>query len=155
MSTFSVFRPIHVVMSEFGQRGKATVAERAEVIRLRGEGVAVREVAARVFGDKRFRGRVERIIEAHRRAEAGDSRGSDRRDREVDVPELEGLELLRWLYERSVQALARRPKPASVWELKGLLIAHRQLEAMEAFERVRRLTAGEASSVEAATPGRR
>jgi hypothetical protein len=49
-------------MSEFGRGAKATAAQRADVERLAAEGVSVRQIAAQVFGDARFRGRVERIL---------------------------------------------------------------------------------------------
>jgi hypothetical protein len=43
---------------------KATAAQQAEVRRLAAEDVPVRQIAAAVFGDARFRGRVERILKS-------------------------------------------------------------------------------------------
>jgi hypothetical protein len=40
----------------------ASAAQRAEVVRLRDGGWSIRAIAAEVFGDRRFRGRVERIL---------------------------------------------------------------------------------------------
>src|ERR671927_1916724 len=87
-------------MSQFGRGAKATAAQRAEVERLAAEGVSVRRIAVQVFGDARFRGRVERIL--HRPA-----------SEPVAValpmePELEGIDplelgtnaLIRLLFER-------------------------------------------------------
>jgi hypothetical protein len=49
-------------MSERGRRRAATAEQCAEVRRLASEGVPIRAIAAEVFGDRRFRGRVERIV---------------------------------------------------------------------------------------------
>jgi hypothetical protein len=53
------------LMSERAGRGRrATAAQCAEVWRLSREGVPIRRIASEVFGDARFRGRVERILRA-------------------------------------------------------------------------------------------
>jgi hypothetical protein len=44
------------------QVSKSTPAQRAEVVRMREAGWSIRKIAAEVFGDPRFRGRVERIL---------------------------------------------------------------------------------------------
>src|ERR1700738_587935 len=60
--TFSSFRPMFLGMSRVGWSAKSSPEERGEVIRLAGEGVSVRRIAVEVFGDSRYRGRVERIL---------------------------------------------------------------------------------------------
>jgi IS30 family transposase len=44
----------------------STASERVEVERLLAEGMPIRAVAEQVFGEARFRGRVERIVERRR-----------------------------------------------------------------------------------------
>ena len=124
-------------MSQFGRGAKATAAQRAEVERLAAEGVSVRQIAVRGFGDARFRGRVERIL--HRPA-----------SEPVAValplePELEGIDplelgtnaLIRLLFERRLAWLAATGKAPSFGELRSMLEVQRRLEAAEQLERLR------------------
>jgi hypothetical protein len=53
-----------LLMSESGRKRAASAAECAEVRRLAANGASVRQIARDVFGDQRFRGRVERILQA-------------------------------------------------------------------------------------------
>jgi hypothetical protein len=52
-----------LLMGQSGRSRVATEAERAEVRRLAAEQASVRQIAEQVFGDRRFRGRVERILQ--------------------------------------------------------------------------------------------
>jgi hypothetical protein len=124
-------------MNQFGRGAKATAAQRAEVERLAAEGASVRQIAAQVFGDARFRGRVERIL--HRPA-----------SEPVAVslplePELEGIDplelgtnaLIRLLFERRLAWLAATGKAPSFSELRSMLEVQRRLDAAEALEQLR------------------
>jgi hypothetical protein len=124
-------------MSQFGRGARATAAQRAEVERLAGEGVSVRQIAAQVFGDARFRGRVERIL----RRPAGEPAV-------VPLPlepELEGIDplelgrdaLIRLLFERRLAWLAATGKAPSFGELRSMLEVQRRLDAADVLERLR------------------
>jgi hypothetical protein len=112
------------------------------VRRLAREGVAVREIARRVFGDVRLRGRVERIIKQDRDdGEAGSgSRVAD--VAEVEVSELSGHELVRLLLQRRLAWLAESGKAPPARELRDLLEVERRLQAVEALEQLRQLGSG-------------
>jgi hypothetical protein len=124
-------------MNQFGRGAKATAAQRAEVERLAAEGVSVRQIAVRVFGDARFRGRVERIL--HRPA------GEPVAVSLPLEPELEGIDplelgtnaLIRLLFERRLAWLAATGKAPSFSELRSMLEVQRRLDAAEALERLR------------------
>jgi hypothetical protein len=124
-------------MNQFGRGAKATAAQRAEVERLAAEGVSVRQIAAQVFGDARFRGRVERIL--HRPA------GEPVAVSLPLEPELEGIDplelgtdaLIRLLFERRLAWLAASGKAPSFGELRSMLEVQRRLDAAEALERLR------------------
>ena len=124
-------------MSQFGRGAKATAAQRAEVERLAAEGVSVRQIAAQVFGDARFRGRVERIL--HRPA------AEPVAVRLPLEPALEGIDplelgtdaLIRLLFERRLAWLAASGKAPSFSELRALLEVQRRLAAAEALEQLR------------------
>jgi len=125
---------LSLLMSQHGQGAKATAAERAEVRRLRAEGVSVRQIATQVFDDARYRGRVERIL----RPSAGSKPRADAvaAAEAIKVPDLEGTAMTRWLFERTRAALAKRPKPPTPAELRTLLEVQRRLDAMETIERL-------------------
>ena len=61
--------PIGPAVNRTSQSRKASPQQRAEVIRLAAEGMSVREIASTVFGDPRFRGRVERILKGEKPGE--------------------------------------------------------------------------------------
>jgi hypothetical protein len=60
--TNAVLSRITVNVARRERRSLATAAERLEVERLRDLGTPIRRVAELVFGDARYRGRVERIM---------------------------------------------------------------------------------------------
>ena len=126
-------------MGEFGRGAKATAAQRAEVERLAAGGLSVRRVAAEVFGDARFRGRVERILRPP--AAAGPLALLS-----AAVPLLEGVDVaalgttasIRLLLERRLAYWLASGAAPSVGELRNLLEVQRRLEAAESVERTRR-----------------
>ena len=125
-------------MSQLGQRTKATPAQWAEVERLAAEGVSVRRIAAAVFGDVRFRGRVERILRRPSGIEALTTPSlADPALDGAELGELEGIALIRLLFERRLAWLAASGRAPSMNELRNLLDVQRRLEAAEAFERTR------------------
>jgi hypothetical protein len=60
-----------------GEGALCTPAEREEVWRLDEEGGSIRGIAGEVFGDRRYRGRVERILRRSRRDPAADMDAED------------------------------------------------------------------------------
>jgi hypothetical protein len=124
-------------MRQFGRGGRATAAERAEVERLAAEGVSVRRIAAQVFGDARFRGRVERILHRPAGEPAAVAVALEPALEGVDVGELGTTELIRLLFERRLAWLTANGKVPSFKELHSLLEVQRRLEAAEALEQLR------------------
>jgi hypothetical protein len=112
---------------------KATVAQRSEVLRLQGAGWSVRGIAAEVFGDARFRGRVERIL----------ARGAS--PLPPAAPEgagLDGLapvEAIKVLFERRLAVLLAGEVTPSMSELQKLLDVSRRLDAIAMVERMNKL----------------
>jgi hypothetical protein len=123
-------------MSQFGRGARATAAQRAEVERLAAEGVSVRQIAARVFGDARFRGRVERILRRPASEPAVVSLPLEPELEGIDPLELGTDALIRLLFERRLAWLAATGKAPSFGELRSMLEVQRRLEATEALERL-------------------
>src|SRR5260221_14586240 len=127
-------------MSQHGRGAIATVAERAEVERLRGEGVSIRRIAVEVFGDARYRGRVERILHKPAASVAGlVPLAADPVLEDVDFSELGTIALTRLLLERRLALWAASGKAPSLTELKALLEVERRLRAFESVERLNRV----------------
>jgi hypothetical protein len=121
-------------MSQRGQGAVATAAQRTEVERLRGEGVSIRLIAARVFGDARYRGRVERILAS---PSGFVPLAADPILDGVDVSALGTTELTRLLVERKLALWALSGKAPPMSELKSLLDVERRLQSFEQVERAR------------------
>ena len=113
-----------------------TVAQRAEVLRLLGEGWSVRKVAVEVFGAERFRGRVERI----KVAAASKPEAPRQADEPVDLQGLSHVAAIKVLFERRLAALLADGVPPSMNELHRLLDVQRQLETIDAIERINTMT---------------
>jgi hypothetical protein len=102
--------------------------------------MSVRATAARVFGDARLRGRVERILASP--AEAAESPDAVL----VREAELRAFALLsdagrlRWLFERRLTALAERDESTSAQELRALLDVDRQLRSLDQLARLQAMT---------------
>jgi hypothetical protein len=125
-------------MSQLGRGAKATAAQRAEVERLAAEGMPVRRIVAAVFGDVRFRGRVERILRQPSEGNALPNASlTDPALEGVDVSELEGTALIRLLFERRLAWWTASGQAPSMNELRNSLDVQRRLEAAEAVERAR------------------
>src|SRR3954447_3904790 len=95
-------------MGGIGRPSKVSAGQRAEVLERAGRGESIRAIAAAVFGDARFRGRVERVLRAE--VPLGEARARAVQA-EAELAEFEGLSdvgQLRWLYERVAARLARR-----------------------------------------------
>ena len=124
-------------MSANGRPRKATPGECAEVRRLAASGLSVRKIAAQVFGDARFRGRVERILS--RAADAAEAPEAVRA-REAELREFARLDRagqMRWLLDRRLALWAARDDGPSARELLALLEADRRLQTLETLERLR------------------
>lgn len=139
MVTFGCFGRLSREMSTNGRPRKASPAESAEVRRLAAAGLSVRVIAAQVFGDARFRGRVERIL--RRPTDAAEAPEAVQA-READLREFERLDRagqLRWLLDRRLAMWAAREEGPSGRELRSLVEVDHQLRMLEAFNRLQRL----------------
>lgn len=127
-------------MSQYGQGAIATPAQRAEVERLRGEGGSIRGIAVEVFGDARYRGRVERILAKPARSATGAlPLTADPLLEDIDFSTLGTTELTRLLVERKLVSWAASGKAPPMSELRILLDVERRLQAFEQLERSTRL----------------
>jgi len=138
------FEHIGAMARNGGRPARFTQAERAEVLRRAQAGESKRKIAEAVFGDARYRGRVERIM----RAETIDPARSG--------PELPPLELKldhtappadarywRELVSHSRRSLGQRlaqGEAVPARELATLLKFEQQVANQEQFERLRDLT---------------
>jgi chorismate mutase len=115
---------------------KATAGQVAEVKRLRSEGWSIRAIAAEVFDDVRYRGRVERVLDsAHGSTRAGEA--------VVEPIEIEGLtdtQVLRLFANRIYEGWAKSGKEPRPRDLAVMLRIECGLASRESFERVRALT---------------
>ena len=126
-------------MSSTGRRKKATAAQRAEVTRLAAEGLSIRQIAVEMFGDKRFRGRVERILATPVTASVTSAvpMSTDAALEAVDIASMETPTLIRLLVRRRLEALAASGEEPSLTELRSLLDLERRLMAFDELERAR------------------
>jgi hypothetical protein len=115
------------------QVSRSTSAQRAEVVRLREAGGSIRAIAAEVFGDQRFRGRVERIL-------ASSSRGFGNAAEDASLDGLAPMQAIRILYERRLAMLLSGQVAPSMTELVKLLEVQRRLDGFDQYERLRALT---------------
>jgi hypothetical protein len=118
-------------------RGKASSEELADVERLHAEGVSVRQIAEDVFGDKRYRGRVERILaRSGRPAPCVPEPGL----LDVDVDALDWIELTQYLLDRTRRSWAKSGKLVRPSELRALLDVQRRLDEARRVERLTVMT---------------
>jgi hypothetical protein len=115
------------------QVSKSTPAQREHVVRLREAGWSIRSIAAEVFGDARYRGRVERIL-------ATGVAGLAAAPGELSLDGLAPMEAIRVLYERRLAVLLAGDVAPSMTELQKLLEVQRRLDAFAEYERLRDLT---------------
>jgi hypothetical protein len=126
-----------------GRPAKATAAQRAEVKRLAAERTPIRAIAEQVFGDRRYRGRVERILrrpdsEAKIAPPGLATDGPEAQPRQPAPPEATAT--LRAAFEGQLARIAAGTFEPSPGELRTLLDIQRRLEARESFERMKALT---------------
>ena len=130
-------------MAPQGRRPRWTRAQRDRVLELAAEGASQRAIAEAVFGDARYRGRVERILRADAAASNGASvprnSGKEEAPKEAFTPESD-LELFRELVSRSERAMLESDHPPSLLDIDRLLKIKRQLEALETIDSMRALT---------------
>ena len=114
------------------------MAQRAEVIRLREQGHSIRAIAEAVFNDRRYRGRVERILAA--KQEPQRLRPASEAPPRPDLTNLEPTEMLRALFAWRLALWALSPEPPSITQLETMLRVQRTLAAIEEHERLRATT---------------
>jgi len=133
---FRVVRSDPTVLGAMGRQAKASPRQRAEVRKLAAEGVSIRVIAERVFGDRRFRGRVERIL--RKPAKQGSS-SAKRRIRGAAVPgtPAETTKWLRAAFDRLQATIDAGEVELSLREIRSLMDVARRLEAREQLERLR------------------
>lgn len=130
-----------LVMRRRGRPSIATAAERAEVERLLAEGVPIRAVAVQVFGDARYRGRVERILRRRGGLASGSSDDSATGPAEALASDPAPS---RAVLERLLARLETPGVESSPRELVRLLELWRRLLTLEMLGRAKALTVGSA-----------
>ena len=127
-----------------GDRNRvATAAQCAEVERLSQQGASVRTVARQVFGDVRYRGRVERILRAADPANPFETAHVD--DPAGSGTPAETVPAVRTALSRYAARVERGELQPSLAELLKLLDLERRLRAFESLERMNASTRGGAS----------
>jgi hypothetical protein len=127
-------------MGRRGRRPRSSEDERQRVVELAAEGVSQREIAEVVFGDARFRGRVERILRASATASDGSPlarrNGEDEANKDEVHPDSD-LALFRELISRAERSMLENAAPPLLSDIERLLRIKRQLDALEAVERAK------------------
>ena len=131
-------------MARQGRRPRWSRAQRDRVLELAAEGASQRAIADAVFGDARYRGRVERILRTDAAASNGASvprnSGKEEAPKEKTFTPESDLELFRELVSRSERAMLESDHPPSLLDIDRLLKIKRQLEALETIESIQVLT---------------
>ncbi|MDX6413665.1 MAG: hypothetical protein QOH23_1075 [Gaiellaceae bacterium] len=130
-------------MGDGGRNRVATAAQCAEVERLSRQGASVRAVAKQVFGDVRYRGRVERILHAAVPSNRLEAAHVD--DLAGSAPPAETVPAVRAALSRYSARVERGELQPSLAELLKLLDLERRLRAFESLERMNASTRGGAS----------
>ena len=123
-------------------RGRPLTASPDEierVLELAAQGMSRRKVAETVFGDARYRGRVERILKREVFAAARDDLHDASARARASVEEPNELQLVRELLDRHRRRLAEADLP-SLKEIELLLRLERRVKAAETVEFARALT---------------
>jgi hypothetical protein len=115
---------------------KSTASQRAEVKRPATEGVSLREIAVLVFGDARYKGRVERILKRPAATTRMPPAADDLEG--IDLSWLSTSEQIRLLFERRLAWLLDSQETVSMSELRNLLEVQQILTALEQRERIHR-----------------
>jgi len=122
------------VMDDGGGNRVATDAQCAEVERLSRQGASGRAVAKQVFGDVRYRGRVERILRSSVASKGIDAGRLD--EFPGFVPSAETMPAVRSALSRYAARVERGELQPSLAELLKLLDLERRLQAFESLERM-------------------
>jgi hypothetical protein len=115
--------------------------QRERVLELADEGATQRKIAEHVFGDARYRGRVERIL--RERVLSGRDPGTPPRaaGREIDLAfEAGDMTSIRTLVARYERGLLESDETPAIAEIDRLLKIKLHLERNNEFERLRELT---------------
>lgn len=128
-------------MKRKGRPPAWTPGQREHVLALAAEGETQRAIAEQVFGDARYRGRVERIL----REQAIPSRESGNAQRMAEAELLASFDasdvsLARQLVGRYERSLAESDEVPALADIERLLRIKRQLDAAEMVQRARELT---------------
>jgi hypothetical protein len=128
-----------------GRRPSWTREERERVLELAEQGASQREIAEAVFGDARYRGRVERILRGRAGASnvSSPSRNEDGEDASARTRPSSDLELFRELVTRAEGFLLDSEDAPSLSEIERLMRVKRQINSLETIEWARRLARGE------------
>ena len=128
-----------------GRRPSWTDEERGRVLALAEQGTSQREVAEAVFGDVRYRGRVERILRSQRAASYGSapSRNDGAEDASARPRPSSDLELFRELVARAERCLLDGEQAPSLSEIERLMRVKRAINSLETIEWARRRERGE------------
>src|SRR5438552_4015219 len=121
-----------------GRPPASTRAERRRVLELDSLGLSQRQIAERIFGDRRFHGRVARILARHRAATIASGTTDDA---DPARPPLEATTaLLRELIDNLAARLLAKGEDVTAREIAQLMNLQLRLEQREAYERARDLT---------------
>ena len=123
-------------MSRRGRPRAATPEQVEQVRSLAAEAVSERRIAEIVFGDARYRGRVERLLRTRSSSPAGELPADDKRS-EAEEQELPSTRVLLNRHRRRLANAGELPSPK---EIELLLKLERQLEAQEELEYLNALT---------------
>jgi len=129
-------------MSRRGRPPVATPEQVDKVRSLSAQKVSERKIAELVFGDARYRARVERILRRRGSSPTGDLPGEHsavKPDKGAQAGELE-LPSVRELLNRHRRRLASAGELPSLKEIELLIKLERQVEAQETLERLTALT---------------
>lgn len=128
-------------MPRRGRPQAATPAQVAQVRSLAAEAVSERKTAEIVFGDARYRGRVERLLRTRSSSPArelpGEHAPAGDKGKRADEQELPSI---RELLNRHRRRLASAGELPSLKEIDLLLKLEREVETQETLERLNALT---------------
>ena len=136
-----------LVMSGRGRRPAYSREQRERVLALAAEGRGQRQIAEQVFGDVRYRGRVERILKLPPTRNIGSGQApGEGNDLEVMLAAGEDMAIVAELVAR--YELESDVAPSLV-EIERLLRIKRQLAGMATLKRLKALTCRPSESTEA------
>jgi hypothetical protein len=128
-------------MPRRGRPQAATPAQIEQVRELAAQAVSGRRIAETVFGDARYRGRVERLLRPRSSSPARERSGEHTSARDngtaAEEPELPSI---RELLNRHRRRLANAGDLPSLKEIELLLKLEREIEAQEELEHLNALT---------------